>query len=103
MGPVDYFDIFKGANNQYYWNLHNGGNHAIIATSGEGFEQKQWAYRSARNFQNTVQTAYVPTEEDASMATDDIIGDVEDEEPPELEDADSLHEVLHPEGEDHDD
>lgn len=87
MAPVDYYDIFQGANGQYYWNLHNGGNHAIIATGGEGFVSPQNAYRAVRNFQQEVANAFLPGADGEahsapSMSTSDIIDDVEDEDEP---------------------
>lgn len=76
---VDYYDIFKGSNGQWYWNLHNGGNHAIIATGGEGFESRRNAHDAVLQFREAVKTAYIPSAYTDSMATDDIIGDIDED------------------------
>lgn len=78
MHSPNYFDIFQGTNKQWYWNLHNGGNHAIIATGGEGFVSFDNAIRAAKNFREDVATADIPTREEVvSMAQDDILDEVE--------------------------
>lgn len=80
MGPVDYYDIFKGTNGQWYWNLHDGGNHAIIATGGEGFTSRRNAHDGVIQFRDSVKMAYLPSAYDqpsSSMATSDIIGDID--------------------------
>lgn len=90
----NYFDIFKGTNGQWYWNLHNGGNHAIISTGGEGFESYSNAVRAVKNFREDVEHAYLPIENtSASMATDDIINDI-DEDTPDLNDHEEPREPL---------
>jgi uncharacterized protein YegP (UPF0339 family) len=79
MGDPDYYDIYNGPNNKWYWNLHNGSNHAIIATGGEGFESRRNTYDSIVWFREQVKTAYLPSAYKASMATDDLIADTDTE------------------------
>lgn len=81
MAPVDYFDIFEGVNKQWYWNLHDGGNHAIIATGGEGFVSYSNAQRAIKGFRQTVLNAYIPTGARGSMATDDLLDDIDEDTP----------------------
>lgn len=78
MQSPNYFDIFRGTNGQWYWNLHNGGNHAIISTGGEGFVSQENAYRAVRNFVEDVKTAFIP-ESKPSMAQDDILDNTADD------------------------
>lgn len=77
---IDYYDIFRGSNGEWYWNLHNGGNHSIIATGGEGFMSRRNAHDGIIQFRDTVKTAYLPSAYDLpSMATADIIEDIDTE------------------------
>lgn len=35
-----YFEIYQGANEQWYWRLKSG-NHQVVAIGGEGYSSKQ--------------------------------------------------------------
>ena len=54
MKPIDNFQVVQGINAQWYWQLVDGGNGAIIAVGGEGFVSKYNAERAVENIKSSV-------------------------------------------------
>jgi len=44
----DYFEFFQDAKGEWRWHKKNGGNHKIVASSGEGFSSRQAAVNNAK-------------------------------------------------------
>ena len=75
MVPSNYYDIFKGLNNSWYWHLIEGDSGKVIATGKEAFVSYANALRSIKEFEENVARAYIPDSEpeEASMAPDDLV------------------------------
>lgn len=77
MGPISYYEIFQGQNKDWYWSLFDGTDSTLIATNGKAYNTREDARTGIIEFKHSVEYAYVPNQ--ASMATSDLIDDLDED------------------------
>ena len=64
MGAENYVEAFEGADGQWYLNLRDGDNHAVLSTS-EGYTRADDALRAAENAYPGLRVVVVEAPENA--------------------------------------